>query len=275
MRTNRCLVRSLIAAVALVMPSFADAQKPLQILNVEQAESIPAIAGAPFTADASTEFTQILSDGNRIEQRFTASLARDGRGRTRSEQEVAMLGPLVVLQKGASSKLSVITDPTEGTTYTLDDRRKEARRSPMGRPVMKVAFQALDLKKGRAAEASREVVESLGTRQIEGVKAEGVRSTTTIPAGEIGNLNPIHLVTERWFSKELQMPVLITRRDPRSGETVYRLMNIVRAEPAPDVLAVPSDYRVVDQKKARADDMRIELKKLEKLVELERTVAQP
>jgi hypothetical protein len=56
------------------------------------------------------------------------------------------------------------------------------------------------------------------------------------------------MVTERWFSKELQMAVLITRRDPRSGETVYRLTNIVRAEPPPDLSSVPSDYRVVDFK---------------------------
>ena len=93
------------------------------------------------------------------------------------------------------------------------------------------------------------VVESLGTRQIEGVTAEGTRSTTTIPAGQIGNLNPIQLVTERWFSKDLQMAVLITRRDPRSGETVYRLTNIVRAEPPPDLFTVPSDYRVVELSK--------------------------
>ena len=54
------------------------------------------------------------------------------------------------------------------------------------------------------------------------------------------------MVTERWFSKELQMAVLITRRDPRAGDTVYRLTNIVRAEPPPDLFTVPPDYRVVD-----------------------------
>src|SRR5687767_3358890 len=71
-----------------------------EILNVEPMENVPAISGAPFTAAATTEFTQMLSDGNRIERRFSTSLARDGKGRTRSEQEVAMLGPLVVLQNG-------------------------------------------------------------------------------------------------------------------------------------------------------------------------------
>jgi hypothetical protein len=88
----------------------------------------------------------MLSDGNRIERRFTTSMARDGRGRTRSEQEVAMLGPLTVLQKGTSlnwtsgqpaagapgepPRFTVITDPVDGVTYTLDERTKEARRNP-------------------------------------------------------------------------------------------------------------------------------------------------
>jgi hypothetical protein len=296
MRTNEYLTL-LIASAALFAPSGADAQGaggrgtltawavPMEIVNVEPMENVPSIAGAPFTADATTEFTQLLSDGNRIERRFTTSLARDGRGRTRSEQDVAMLGPLAVLEKGVNWKarpggrgaqsdpprFTVITDPVEGVTFTLDERLKEARRNGFKR----TAAQMIELKKLAdklesarvAAPGSGEpVVESLGTRQIEGVNADGIRSTTTIPAGQIGNLNPIQLVTERWFSKQLQMAVLITRRDPRSGETVYRLTSIVRAEPPPDLFTVPSDYRVVDMsKKDHAQVMfEQELKKAEK-----------
>src|SRR4029453_5623348 len=84
------------------------------------------------------------------------------------------------------------------------------------------------------------------THHKEGVSAEGTRMTTTIPAGQIGNLNPINVVTERWFSKDLQKAVLITRRAPRSGETVYGLTNIVKAEPPPNLFGVPSDYRIID-----------------------------
>ena len=108
---NRHLGIALITAAALTAPAAANAQGggrgtavfhvgTTEILNVEPMENVPAIAGAPFTADATTEFTQMLSDGNRIERRFSTSLARDGKGRTRSEQDVAMLGPLVVLHKG-------------------------------------------------------------------------------------------------------------------------------------------------------------------------------
>jgi hypothetical protein len=35
--------------------------------------------------------------------------------------------------------------------------------------------------------------------------------------------------------------VLTKHNDPRSGETVYRLLNVVRAEPDPSLFAVPAD----------------------------------
>jgi hypothetical protein len=284
MRTNRHVI-VLIASAVLTAPAAASAQGggrgtavfhvgTTEILNVEPMDNVPAIAGAPFTADAVTEFTQMLSDGNRIERRFSTSLARDGKGRTRSEQDVAMLGPLVVLQNGKGlnwtagqpvatthgepPRFTVITDPVEGATYTLDERAKEARRNPAKvstlqfLEVQKINDKLVNVRQGAGANSVH--VESLGTRQIEGVSAEGTRMTTTIPAGQIGNLNPINVVTERWSSKDLQMAVLITRRDPRSGETIYRLTNIVRAEPPPDLFTVPSDYRIVDLQK-RVDDM--------------------
>jgi hypothetical protein len=256
-----------------------------EIVNVEPMANVPSIAGAPFTADATTEFTQMLSDGNRIERRFSTSLARDGKGRTRSEQDVAMLGPLVVLQQGMNwstssirttagpqepPRFTVITDPVEGVTYTLDERMKEARRNPAKAQTLhfvesrKVADK-LEGTRNQISVGSFHI-ESLGTRQFEGVSAEGTRTTTTIPAGQIGNLNPINQVTERWFSKELQMAVLITRRDPQSGDTVYRLTNIVRAEPPPDLFAVPSDYRIVDFRK-HIEQMKFHLETTRKTLE--------
>jgi hypothetical protein len=286
---------SLIAIAALIVPSAVNAQGggrgpvsqvatfhlgTAEIINVEAMENVPSIAGAPFTADATTEFTQMLSDGNRIERRFTTSLARDGRGRTRSEQDVAMLGPLGVLQKGVNwstgrnigaqnepPRFTVITDPVEGITYTLDERAREARRNPAKTSTWPgLEVKKLNDKLEAAGRGNAPVVESLGTRQIEGVRAEGMRSTTTIPAGQIGNLNPIQVVSERWFSKELQMAVLITRRDPRSGDTVYRLTNIVRNEPPPDLFTVPSDYRIVDLGK-KMETAKVQMEKMIKKAE--------
>ena len=75
------------------------------------------------------------------------------------------------------------------------------------------------------------VEEQLGKQFIEGVEAEGTRTTITIPAGEIGNERPIEIVSERWYSPELQLTVMSRHNDPRTGETTYKLTNIRSALP--------------------------------------------
>jgi hypothetical protein len=88
--------------------------------------------------------------------------------------------------------------------------------------------------------------EKLEARAFDGVQAEGTRTTTTIPAGEVGNEQPIQIVDERWYSPELQVLVMTRHSDPRFGETTYRLTNISRAEPAATLFQVPSDYTLKD-----------------------------
>jgi len=90
--------------------------------------------------------------------------------------------------------------------------------------------------------------ESLGKQMIGGVEAEGTRTTTTIPVGAIGNELPINIVSERWYSSELQVVVMTKNSDPRTGENTYRLTNIVRSEPSPALFQVPGDYKVEEMR---------------------------
>jgi hypothetical protein len=85
---------------------------------------------------------------------------------------------------------------------------------------------------------------SLGTRDFDGVKAEGKSTVWTIPAGEIGNRNAINVTSESWFSPDLQVTVYSRYNDPRAGESIYRLASIKRGEPAPELFRVPEDYKV-------------------------------
>ena len=91
---------------------------------------------------------------------------------------------------------------------------------------------------------NNEVKEQLGKQIIEGVEAEGTRTTITIPAGEIGNERAIEIVSERWYSPELQLVVMTRHSDPRFGETTYKLTNINRAEPAKSLFEVPAGYTI-------------------------------
>jgi hypothetical protein len=252
---------------------------PVGVIESAPLEAITSVPNAPFSADSETEFTQVLGDGNRIERRFSSMMARDSQGRTRREEEIALVGPLAV--DGPSPRLVTILDAVAGYSYTLDERQRVAYRNPIAIAKLReghaYAYSA-DQKAGTrvwvsesrdhtawtAAEqakvaavavpgqklilgdkaASKITNEALGSRMIEGVMAEGTRTTSTIAAGAIGNALPIDVVTERWYSRDLQMAVLITRKDPRSGDSVYRLRTIVRAEPPPDLFTVPSDFQV-------------------------------
>ncbi|MEJ7710542.1 MAG: energy transducer TonB [Pyrinomonadaceae bacterium] len=69
-----------------------------------------------------------------------------------------------------------------------------------------------------AAPHGESVNESLGKQTIEGVLAEGTRTTFTIPENAIGNERPIKIVNERWFSPDLQTVVMTKRSDPRFGK---------------------------------------------------------
>lgn len=95
------------------------------------------------------------------------------------------------------------------------------------------------LERTAAGSTSRE---DLGNQTVEGIAATGTRSTTTIPAGAIGNLQALKIVSEQWYSPDLQVLVMTKHSDPRTGETTYRLQSIVRAEPDRSLFTVPPDY---------------------------------
>jgi len=45
----------------------------------------------------------------------------------------------------------------------------------------------------------------------------------TIPAGEIGNAEPITITSITYYSPDLQIVVQSSRDDPRTGQTTYQL----------------------------------------------------
>ena len=95
--------------------------------------------------------------------------------------------------------------------------------------------------------------ESLGSKVIDGVAAQGTRSIRTIPAGEIGNYKLIEIVSESWYSNELKTVVYSKRTDPRSGDTIYSLTNISRSEPDASLFAPPADDKAADANAANKD----------------------
>jgi hypothetical protein len=92
--------------------------------------------------------------------------------------------------------------------------------------------------------SSKATTKELGTKDIEGIRAEGKLRSYTIPAGEVGNKNAITVTTETWTSPELQLTVYSKHSDPRVGDTIYRLTNLKRAEPSLSLFTAPDGYTV-------------------------------
>lgn len=211
----------------------------------EMEVSHTAVKGAPYSAQAVTEVDQTLADGNKIHRTTTAAVYRDSEGRTRNEPLIGGVGPLA---PSDSPQLVMINDPVSGLNYLLDPARKSAIKTAL--PARNAGTRrhapgpgaAVRHVPGGSAPAAQ--TESLATKQIEGVQAEGTRITTTVPAGQIGNDRPLAIVTERWYSPQLQAVVLMTHSDPRTGQNTYKLTKISLAEPDRSLFEVPAGYTV-------------------------------
>ena len=218
----------------------------IELLGLGGLHDRKVVKGAPFSAVAVSESTQTLADGNHIARKTQTNLYRDSQGRFRKEVTLPAIGPLAA--SGQLHSLVMISDPVAGVGYVLEADEKVARKmpsfarmegGPRGGPNGEIGHR--EFKKASETSVKKE---SLGTQAINGVSAEGTRYTRTIAAGEIGNEKAITVVSERWYSADLQMDVKSTHSDPRFGDTTYTLTNIQRQEPAAALFTVPADYTV-------------------------------
>jgi hypothetical protein len=261
-------------AAAVVVAGAAQGQELPQLFQLQTRLPIEtkALKGAPYSAEVVNDHTQVLSDGNRIVQHSTGRVYRDSEGRVRREEDRAKGGPSIS-----------IVDPVAGVSYQLDPDRHIAWKTPsrvgvaimdkldaakveaMKEQLAKVEAefktqiaehqagdgshqQTIVISGGRSnvATSRREqrTDETLPARTLEGLRVEGRRTTTTIAAGTIGNELPIVTVSEEWRSPDLQVLVQTERKDPRGGDSSYRLQGISRAEPLSSLFQIPSDYEV-------------------------------
>jgi hypothetical protein len=91
-------------------------------------------------------------------------------------------------------------------------------------------------------------LETLPAQTMEGLNVQGQRRSQTIEIGEIGNDRPIETVDERWYSPDLKLEVMTRHNDPRTGEQITRLVNIVRGDPDPGLFQLPAGYQINEGK---------------------------
>ena len=161
-------------------------------------------------------------DKRKVETKIRAELEASGRAGGR----VALVAPGEVPVQVAPEEIR---------------RRQQVETIAIGRGVLQPAVKGTDVKNE----------ESLGQKLIDGVLADGKRVTTVLPAGSIGNQQPITVLSEQWFAPDLEILVMTRHSDPRTGETTYSLSNITRGEPAAGLFDVPPDYTIQDSSYVR------------------------
>ena len=226
------------------------------------------VKGAPYSADSTNETVQTLADGNRFFRKETARIYRDSEGRTRREMKVPGIARVAASGSGHADNVSAeretitISDPVAGVRYVLDPATRTAFKMPLGHgmetlithregpghnivtsgaPGGTIVFEQRIV---NSSDLEQTKTEPLGKQTIEGLEAEGTRSTYTIPAGQLGNERPIDIVSERWYSSKLQTALLTTHNDARFGTTTFRLSNVSLAEPARSLFEIPADYTI-------------------------------
>lgn len=230
-------------------------------VRVEGMQARPAV-GRPLSATEERETVQVLGDGTRIDKKETDKYYRDAQGRTRIERD-----------NGATI---IISDPVTGFTAEMSTTARTARKimvqgAPNGVMIEKlraemasgkgvagtagVLAQGPNIKVMHAATtaiedrmgmklAAQPAPEDLGTQIVNGVPAQGTRSVIVIPVGQIGNDREIRVVSERWFSADLQMLVKSSNNDPRFGETTYQMINVIQGAQDPSLFQIPADFSV-------------------------------
>jgi hypothetical protein len=213
---------------------FGPGPGPFGIMSAGPASRTP-VTGAPYSAVETTQFVQTLAGGNQISRQDQTKVYRDKDGRVRTERTFTPQG-------STTAQTSVaIFDPVGGNFYSLNPSNNTAMKRPL--PAQNFSRGGGPRTERGPRDNSRQVAtESLGTQPVNGLTATGTRYTETIPAGAIGNAQPIQVVREVWVSNDLKVPVLIKSSDPRFGTSVMQLTNIVQSEPDATLFVVPSTY---------------------------------
>jgi hypothetical protein len=248
-RYLRCAV-----AVAIALMARDAAAQTIEFLTGDAALG-PIVRGVPYSGDGETNLAQTLGDGTRIERTAKSKFYRDSAGRVRREQTI--IGLAALNPQSESRMLVTIVDPVAGVTFTLDPATRVARRAPLDKRVLAGTPPPPPPPPppGGAGTAAppppppppaKPDEESLGIREIAGVRAIGRRTRVTIPVGQIGNDRPIVITSERWESAELKVLVWSRHHDPRTGDVEFRLTHLRRADPPGEMFTVPAEYTVID-----------------------------
>jgi hypothetical protein len=245
------------------------------------------IKGQPYTAIRKTTSYEKLADGTTITRESMAQEARDSEGRTMHEMKPQLPGDYtgpelrhvmisdpvanVMITWSTPSKEAIVMHlpervPRPASDATAHSAPPAAQQvvTPTGTSVVAVRTNPPQVTGlagsvgspnqpdraavSRATGLHRQIKrEPLPAKSINGIYAEGVRTTITTPTGLEGNDRPMVSVQEVWTSPDLKIIVLQTSEDEHSKLHMVELTELNRTEPDPKLFQIPEGYKVREQ----------------------------
>jgi len=219
------------------------------------------VTGAPYSGTETLTIQEKFADGNSVNTTTTALKARDSQGRTSVTETIT---PAAASGKAPFTR-TIITDPVAGVRYELNSatmiaiqtRMPKIRPEPTGSTsssasaAVRTATPGTTLGTVTRPNGAIVTTSSNGTATVNGVLATHTLVTEVIPAGAIGNANPITTSRTTYVSPDLKIPVQIKTVDPRVGTTDMELTGISTGEPSAAMFAVPAGYTIQKQGEGR------------------------
>ncbi len=220
------------------------------------------VTGAPYSGTETLTIQEKFADGNSVNTTTTAVKARDSQGRTSVTETIT---PAAASGKAPYTR-TIITDPVAGYRYELNSATMIAvqTRMPKMRPeppassssssasaAVRTAAPGTTLGTVTRPNGAIVTTSSNGTATVNGILATHTLVTEVIPAGAIGNANPITTSRTTYVSPDLKIPVQIKTVDPRVGTSDMELTGISTGEPSAALFTVPSGYTIKKEGEGR------------------------
>ncbi|NUQ29783.1 MAG: hypothetical protein HOQ35_14885 [Acidobacteriaceae bacterium] len=240
LRSSFLTTASLFAAtvVSAQQPMPPDYRGPQTFIHGIYVTPIPNV---PFSANVEIVSHVKLDNGTETVRTTTAKVARLSSGKIRNEQRQML--PATVKAEPALLSAHIYDPQTRKSTF-LNPFTHIAREMILAQPPRPEA-NSVPLRSPSNNPYYRE--EDLGTQEMDGLQLTGIRKVHTIPAQFSDAGKDVVITDEYWYSPVLQIYMLISHKDPRSGEQIVAVRNVDRHEPSQEIFEVPAGYKEVDE----------------------------
>lgn len=202
---------------------------------------VTPIPGVPFSGTIHVERSFVEPNGTVMSVKTLRNIGRDSHGRIYNESRVLVPVSSTVTPKvinihlyDPQTRISTMLNPQQRTFSTETVNRPPATQPPA---LLYASPASSSLPQSEFAKE-----EDLGTHQIDGLPAHGIREIQTIPAEKSGTGKEIVTTDEYWYSEDLRIYLVIKHDDPRTGSVSMIVSEVTLSEPDPALFRIPDDY---------------------------------